>query len=264
MSVCVRARARVCVFMQGLAWCAKNLGATCTVVVPDTAPATKLAALRSHKAEVIPVPYADWWSTLETRSFSGHEHKKFVHPCAESDVIAGNGTIALEILEDLPDVDAIIVPYGGGGMCAGVGAAIKHLGPSVKVFPVEVETATPLLTAYNAGQPTECNHIPSFVDGIGGKTVLREMWPLVKSVISEPLTVTLDDVVKAICCMVEGNHVIAEGAGAAPVAAALKGLAGRGKVVAVVSGGNIDVDVLTTVLQGRVPSVAVPPKVAAE
>lgn len=240
---------------QGLAWCAKNLGCNCTVVVPDTAPSTKLAGLKNHRAEVIQVPFLNWWNLLETREFKGHERKKFIHPCADSEVIAGNGTIALEILEDLPDVDAVVVPYGGGGMCAGVGTTMKQLRPQTKVFPVEVETSTPLKTAINTGYPSSCSHTPSFVDGIGGITVLQEMWPLVKPLIDEPLTVSLDEVVSAIQIMAEGNHIIAEGAGAAPVAAAMKGLAGSGTVVAVVSGGNIDVDILSTVLQGRVPPV---------
>ncbi|XP_065177565.1 L-threonine ammonia-lyase-like [Sycon ciliatum] len=241
-------------FGQGLAWCARNLGYSCTVVVPNSAPETKVTALKRYGADVVPVSYQEWWRTMETRSVKGIQHKHFVHPCADSAVIAGNGTIALEILEDLPDVDAVVVPYGGGGMCAGVGAVMKEMRPQCKVFPVEVETSAPLRAACAAGKPTQCQHTPTFVDGIGGKSVLPEMWPLVTQVMEQPLAVSLEETATAIRSMVRVNHTVAEGAGAAPLAAAVKGLAGRGKIVAVVSGGNIDLDTLAAVLQGEIPT----------
>jgi len=177
----------------------------------------------------------------------------FVHPVSDSGVIAGNGTIGLEILEDLPDVDAVVVPYGGGGLSCGIASAIRALKPQVKVLAAEVETAAPLAASLRAGSPQTINHTPSFVDGIGGKSMLPEMWPLAKLVLAGSLVVSLREVADAIKLLVERNRVVAEGAGAVPVAAALAGKAGTGKVVCVVSGGNIDSGKLSTILAGEIP-----------
>jgi threonine dehydratase len=241
---------------QGVGYIARQLGVKCTVVVPDHAPATKLAAIERFGAAIIKVPFDQWWQVLMTHHFesaSGPALGRFIHPVSDPAVIAGNGTIGLEILEDLPDVDTLIVPYGGGGLSCGIACAIRSLKPSVKVFAAEVETAAPFGAALAANQPREISYTASFVDGIGGKTVLGEMWPLARDLLSGSLVVSLAQVAAAIRLMIERNHVVAEGAGAASVAAALAGKAGGGKVVCVVSGGNIDPKKLAAIMDGSVP-----------
>ena len=177
----------------------------------------------------------------------------FVHPFADRAVMAGNSTIGLEILADLPDVDAVVVPYGGGGLSTGIAAAVKALRPEAKVFAAEVDTAAPLAASLAAGRPAGVEYTPSFVDGIGGKAVFESMWPLVSRILDGSLTVSVADTADAVRLLVERNRVVAEGAGAASVAAAAAGLAGPGRVVAVVSGGNIDAAKLAAILTGALP-----------
>jgi threonine dehydratase len=167
--------------------------------------------------------------------------------------MAGNGTIGLEILEDLPDVDAVVVPYGGGGLSTGIAAAIKEMRPGTKVFAAEVETGAPLAASLASGAPIQVEHVRTFVDGIGGKAVFEPMFPVVRAVLDGSLTVPVERVADAVRLLAVRNRVVAEGAGATPVAAALSGGAGTGKVVAVVSGGNIDAAKLATILAGGVP-----------
>lgn len=230
---------------QGVAWHARRLGIKCTVVVPDHAPETKLAAITRLGASYIKVPFDEWWQVLVTREFPGVEGF-FVHPVSDPAVMAGNGTIGLEILEDLPDVDTILIPYGGGGLSCGIATAIRALKPATKIFACEVETSAAFAAALAAGAPTKIEYKASFVDGIGSGRVLAEMWPLAKSLLDGSLVMSLSDVAEAIRLLAERNRVIAEGAGATPVAAALdereKGSAGN--IVCVVSGGNIDLDKL--------------------
>jgi threonine dehydratase len=237
---------------QGLAWCARQRGVACTVVMPDHAPQTKQAAVERLGARTIKVPFDTWWQTLVDRSHPG-VGGVFIHPVSDRGVMAGNGTIALEILEDLPDVDAVVIPYGGGGLSCGIAAALRALRPQTKVYACEVETAAPLDAAWQAGAPAPIDYRPSFVDGIGGKGVLAEMWPLARRLLDGSLVVSLEAVAEAIRLLAERNRVVAEGAGAASVAAALSGRAGPGKVVCVVSGGNIDLTKLAVILQGGVP-----------
>jgi threonine dehydratase len=167
--------------------------------------------------------------------------------------MAGNGTIGLEILDDLPDVDAVIVPYGGGGLSCGIAAAVRALRPEVRVYACEVETAAPVAASLAAGEPREVEYTASFVDAMGGPRVLPDMWPLVAELLSGSLVVSLAEVASAVKLLVERRRIVAEGAGAAPVAAAYKGLAGEGKVACVISGGNLDTSRLITILQGGVP-----------
>ena len=237
---------------QGLAWCARQQRVACTVVMPDHAPQTKLSAVERLGARAVKVPFEQWWQTLVDRRYPGVEGV-FIHPVSDRAVMAGNGTIGLEILEDLPDVDAVVIPYGGGGLSCGIASALRALRPQTKVYACEVETAAPLHAALRAGAPTPIDYRPSFVDGIGGKGVLAEMWPLVRRLLDGSLVVSLEAVAAAIRTLAERNHVIAEGAGAAPVAAALSGRAGGGQVACVVSGGNIDPAKLALILQGAVP-----------
>lgn len=237
---------------QGVAWNARRLGVPCHVVVPDHAPQNKLDAIARLGGEVIPVPFEDWWRVILEHEYPGMEGF-FVHPVSDPAVIAGNGTIGLEILEDLPDVDAVVVPYGGGGLSCGIASAVKALKPDTLVFAGEVETAAPFAASLREGSPQEVDRVQTFVDGIGGKSVLPEMWPLASGLLDGSLVMPIEAVVDAIRTLALRARVIAEGAGATPVAAALEGKAGTGKVVCVVSGGNIDTVHLVKILEGGSP-----------
>jgi threonine dehydratase len=234
---------------QGVAWSARALGVPCSVVMPDSAPRTKVDAVRRLGAAIVQVPYDEWWQTLVDRGRAGMSGT-FIHPVADARVIAGNGTIGLEIAEDLPDVDAVLVPFGGGGLVSGIASAIRALVPRAKVYGCEVATSTPLTAALAAGEPVAVERTPSFVDGIGGRGLLREMWPLVRGLVDGALVAPLEEVANAVRVLVERARIVAEGAGATPVASALAGRAGRGRVVCVVSGGNIDATVLAELLRG--------------
>lgn len=237
---------------QGVAYAARRRNLEASVVVPENAPRTKLAAIERLGGSVVPVPYDVWWNVIVAHRYEGMAGH-FIHPVSDPEVIAGNGTIGLEILEDLPEVDAVIVPYGGGGLSSGIASAIKALRPQCSVFAAEVETAAPLAASLAAGEPVAIDHKSSFVDGIGGKSVLAEMWPLVRARLDGSLVVSLEQICSAVRMLIERNRVIAEGAGASSVAAALAGKAGGGKVVCVVSGGNIDIAKLRTILAGGIP-----------
>jgi threonine dehydratase len=218
--------------------------------MPETAPRTKVEAVERMGARIIPLPFDEWWATLVEHGREGIPGA-FIHPVADRAVMAGNGTIGLEIVEDLPDVDEVLVPFGGGGLISGIGAAMRALAPRASVFGCEVDTSIPLTAAVEAGSPVAVERTPSFVDGIGGRSVLAEMWPLVRSVIAGARVAHLSQVRSAVRLLVERARVVAEGAGATPVAVALAnqaGSAGR-KIVCVVSGGNIDTTVLADILR---------------
>ncbi len=234
---------------QGVAWQARRLGVQCTVVLPDHAPATKRAALARLGARIVEIPFTDWFRVLETGRFPGMEGA-FIHPVSDPAVIAGNGTIGLEIVEDLPDVDTVLVPYGGGGLSCGIASALTALRPAARVLACEVETAAPLAAALAAGQPVPVPCTASFVDGIGSPSVLPAMWPLARRLLAGSRVVPLAAVAAAIRHLVERCRVVAEGAGATPVAAALAGHGGPGRVVCVVSGGNLDPARLAEILAG--------------
>ncbi|HEY1434716.1 MAG TPA: pyridoxal-phosphate dependent enzyme [Thermoanaerobaculia bacterium] len=234
---------------QGVAWNARRLGIPCTVVVPDHAPRAKLDAVERLGGRVVKVPVDRWWQVLAEHGYPGIEGL-FIHPVADRAVIAGNGTIGLEILEDLPDVDTVLVPWGGGGLSCGIASALRPLRPDAKTLACEVETAAPLSASLAAGRPVAVPYVPSFVDGIGAKSLLPEMWPLATAVLAGARVVSLDEVTAAVRLLVERARIVAEGAGAVPVAAALAGLRGPEKTVCVVSGGNIDRDRLAAILAG--------------
>jgi threonine dehydratase len=237
---------------QGVAWVARARGVPCSVVVPDHAPRAKLDAIERLGARAVKVPFATWWQIIIEHRFDGLEGA-FIHPVCNRDVIAGNGTIGLEIAEDLPDVDAVLVPYGGGGLSAGIASALRALAPRVRVLAAEVDTAAPLAPSLAAGEPREVDYRPTFIDGCGSKSVLAEMWPLVSALLAGSIVVSPAEVAAAVRLLVERSRVVAEGAGALPVAAALSGRAGPGKLVCVVSGGNIDSEKLATILGGGLP-----------
>jgi threonine dehydratase len=235
---------------QGVAWNARRLGIPCTVIVPDHAPETKLAAITRLGGKIIKVPFDDWWQIIVTHHFAGVEGF-FVHPVSDPAVMAGNGTIGLEILEDLPEVETVLIPYGGGGLSSGIASAIRALKPATKVFACEVEGSAPLAPSLAAGTPQAVTYTPSFVDGIGSGSVLPDMWPLVRRLLDGSLVISLAEVSAAIKLLAERNRVIAEGAGATSVAAALSGRAGTGKLVCIVSGGNIDLSKFCAIVSGE-------------
>src|SRR2546423_1687354 len=224
---------------QGVAWCARKLGIPCTVIAPSTAPETKVSAIERLGGRVIKVSFEEWWRAFEERSYAGVDGT-FIHAFDDADVIAGNGTIALEILEDLPDVDAVVIPWGGGGLTCGIATALRELRPACKIFAAEVATAAPLTASLAAGAPTEIDYQPSWVDGIGARAVFPQMFERARQLIDGSLVADLSSVADALRLMVQHNHIVAEGAGACPVACALSGRAGTGKIVCIVSGGNID------------------------
>lgn len=235
---------------QGVGWAAKRFGIPFSVVVPDHAPQTKLDAIERLGGNIVKEPFDKWWRVIITHENAGLPGL-LIHPVSDPAVIAGNATIGLEIVEDLPDVDAVVVPYGGGGLSSGIASALLALKPEVPVYAAEVATAAPLAAAFEAGEPTEVEYVPSFVDGIGSGSVLEEMWPLVNRLLKGSLVVDLEAVAGAVRTLATRNRVVAEGAGATSVAAALTGRAGTGKVVCIVSGGNIDVTKLAPILSPR-------------
>jgi threonine dehydratase len=223
----------------GVAFAARRAGARCSVMVADTAPDAKLAAIERLGAAIVKASYDECWRTVENHG-SDRMTGYFIHPFDDDRFIAGNATAGLEIMEDLPDVNAVVASIGGGGLLAGVAASVRALNPNARVYAAEPETAAPLSASLAAGRPIAFrNWRASFVDGAGGKSVLDTMWPLLRG-LDGSIVVSLDDVAAAIKATAERAHVIAEGAGGCAVAAALSGGAGGGKVVAIVSGGNID------------------------
>jgi threonine dehydratase len=232
---------------QGAAWNARRLGVPCTVIAPDYAPQTKVAAVERLGGRVIKVPFDRWWQTFTDRSYPGID-AAFLHAFDDDRVMAGNGTIGLELLEDLPDVDTVLIPFGGGGLSSGIATALRAIKPSVRIYAVEAETGAPLTASLKAGTPQVVDYQPSFVDGIGSKTVFADMLDLAKDLLDGSFTASLDEIAAALRLMAERNHVIAEGAGAVALAVALSGKAGEGRIACIVSGGNIDSTKLVKIL----------------
>jgi threonine dehydratase len=225
---------------QGVAYAARQFGVPCTVVVIETAPDTKVERMRSLGATLVKAPFDQCWRAMETRAFPGVEGA-FVHPFDDHDFVAGNATLGLEIVEDLPNVQTVIAAIGGGGLIAGIGSAIRALNPAIRILGAEPETAAPGALSFEQGSPQEfAGWQASFVDGAGGKSIFPRMWERMHGVVDGSIVVTLDEVRRAMRLVAEKTRVIAEGAGALGVAAALSGRAGEGPIVAVVSGGNID------------------------
>ncbi len=234
---------------QGVAYAARAAGVPCTVVGIETAPASKLERMRALGAKLVLVSYADAWRAMEERSYPGVEGT-FVHPFDDHNFIAGHGTMGLEILEDAPDTAAVIAGIGGGGLITGVASALKALKPGIKVWGAEPETAAPLARSFASGsaQPFP-EWEASFVDGAGGRSVFPRMWERMRSLVEGSIVVTLDETRRAMRLMAEKSRVIAEGAGALSLAAALTGQAGRGPIVAIVSGGNVDLKKYCEILE---------------
>jgi threonine dehydratase len=236
----------------GVAWMARELGIAATAVVPENAPQAKLERLRRLGARIDMIPVAHWWQAIRTGALAARAGV-YIDAVRDPASLAGDATVGLEILEQFPDVEAIFVPFGGGGLACGVACAVREVNPSVKVIACELETAHPCQSALTAGEPVEIPYDAGFVSGVGFCTVLPEMWPLIRSHVDAAITVSFHEVAHAIKAMVEETHIVAEGAGAIAVAAALSGRHEYSRVCAVVSGGNLDTPTLATILQGEVP-----------
>jgi len=237
----------------GLAWMARRLGIAATAVVPVNAPEAKLEKLRRLGARIDVRPIAEWWRAIQTGALDGQEGV-YIDAVRDPASLAGDATIGLEILAQAPDIEAILIPFGGGGLSCGIACAVRAIRRDVKIIACELASAHPVKATFDAGAPTETQHEPGFVSGVGFSSVLPEMWPLVKTMIDDVITVSLTEVAAAIKTLVEHNRVVAEGAGAVSVAAALSGRYAETKVCAVVSGGNLDSSMLATILEGRTPS----------
>ena len=245
---------------QGVAWGARQLGVRCTVVVPESTPESKLKAIAGLGAVVSTIPRPAWFDlVIYGRPYEplGDDLGLFIHPASDRNVMAGQGTIGLEILEDLPDVDAVITPYGGGGLTCGVASAVRARKPDTRLYACEIEGGAPLAASLEAGKRVEIKPRPqpAFAEGFSGApSVVPSVWPMVSGLVDGSLVMTVDELASTVRVMVERNHIVAEGAGAAPVAVALAGKAGAGKIACVVSGGHIDFDALATILGGRTPA----------
>jgi threonine dehydratase len=234
---------------QGVAWAAREAGVRATIIAPDAAPRAKLDAVERLGGNIISVPHEVWWQTMVDRRYEGVDGL-FVHPVEDEAVMAGNGTIGLELCEDLAEFDEVIIPWGGGGLTTGIASAVRALRPGVRVVTAEPETAAPLAASLRAGEPTGIEFTPSFVDGAGGRALLPTMWEHARGLVDDAVAVPLDDVAEAIRLLASRARVVAEGAGALALAAARRR---EGRIVSIVSGGNIDAAVLARVLAGETP-----------
>jgi len=237
---------------QGVAWAARELGIRARIVAPESAPRAKLDAIERLGGEVISVPHEVWWQTMVDRGYDGIDGL-FVHPVEDEAVMAGNGTIGLELVEELPSFDAVVVPWGGGGLTTGIASAVKALRPGVRVVTAEPATAAPLAASLAAGAPAEIEFQPSFVDGAGGRALLPTMWARAEALVDAAVAIPIDEVANSLRILSSRARVVAEGAGGLALSAALRGDAGEGRVVCIVSGGNIDAAVLARVLAGETP-----------
>jgi threonine dehydratase len=231
---------------QGVAWAAREVGVPARVIAPAEAPRAKLDRIEALGAEVVPVTHEEWWQAMVDRGGAGVEGL-FVHPVADEAVMAGNGTIGLELAEDAPEFDSVVIPWGGGGLTTGIASAVKALRPEIRVVTAEPETGAPLATAFAAGEPREIDFLPSWIDGAGGRALLPGMWEHARELVDEAVAVPLVEVEEALRLLASRAHVVAEGAGALALAAALRR---DDRCVCIVSGGNIDLDVLARLLAG--------------
>ncbi len=238
---------------QGLAWNARRLGIPCSVVVPETAPQLKLEAIARLEARATKTSVERWFEVFSTRQFDGM-NGRFLHAFMDSDVMAGNGTIGMELLEDLEGIDSVVVPFGGGGLACGIAATLAQMAPGVRAFAAEVAGQAPLAVSLRTGEAVSIDYEPSFVDGIGGPHVEPEMWVHSRQVLEGSCEVTLEETADAIRLLVARNRIVAEGAAGAAVAAALSGRIPGDRIVCIVSGGNLDPTVLADILLAEPPT----------
>ena len=235
---------------QGVALAASSHGISSLICLPDNAPISKIEATKRYGADVCLVEgvYDDAYRrALELRDEKGYT---FIHPFDDEDVIAGQGTIGLEILDQLPDMDAVIVPVGGGGLISGVAYAIKHLAPHIKVYGVQANGAPSMLDSISHGKIERLPSVRTIADGIAVKEPGLHTFDLCQKYVDEIVSVSDDEISTAILTLIEQHKLIAEGAGAVSVAAAMFNkvpVKGK-KVVCLVSGGNIDVTILSRVI----------------
>ncbi|MFZ5822229.1 MAG: threonine ammonia-lyase [Chloroflexota bacterium] len=239
---------------QALAWYAQKLGIPCTVVVPDNVSPLKKAKIEAFGAQTRVVPFARYQEIQRQRAFD-EMRGALIHPFADAAVMAGNGTISLELLDDLPDLDAVVIPYGGGGLSCGMAAALRAVKPAIKIYAAEVETGAPFAGSFAAGRPVDVPYRHSFVNGIGAPYVFPEMWDMAFGLLDGSIPVSVAQAAEAVRLLAVNQHIIAEGAGAVSLAAALTGQAGNGKIACLVSGGNLDLEHLNIILRGDVPIV---------
>lgn len=243
---------------QGVAWMARLLGVPATIVVPDNASQAKLAAVERLGGRIVRIPWDQWWAAVdadEERDLGEGVEGYFVHPVRDEPVMAGNGTIGLELVEQLEDIDAVLIPWGGGGLTNGVASALHALSPRTNVYVCEPETGAPVTAALaNDGVPTPIEFTPSFVDGAGSGALLPDMWERARPLIAGSFPISLEATSAAVRLLLERGRIVGEGAAALPVAAAVAGAAGEGRIVCIVSGGNIDSSRLRVILEGGVPA----------
>jgi threonine dehydratase len=237
---------------QGVCVAARLRGVPATIVVPEHAPQAKLAAIERYGGRAIKVSYDEWWTTMITGRFEGLDGL-FVHPVDNDRVMAGNGTIGLELLEQSADFDTVVVPWGGGGLFTGIASAVKAERPGVELWVAEPQTGAPVTASRAAGEPVEVDYTPSFVDGSGARALIPRVWEIGSPLIDGSLALTLNETADAVRLLAERTRVIAEGAGALSVAAALSGRVPGKKIVCIVSGGNIDVALVARILHGETP-----------
>ena len=242
---------------QGVAWMARKLGVPATIVVPDNASLAKLAAVERMGGRIVRVPWEQWWAAVEAdeeRDLGEDVEGFFVHPVRDEPVIAGNGTIGLELVEQLDGIDAVLIPWGGGGLTTGVASALRALSPETKIYVCEPETGAPVTGALaNGGVPVPVDFTPSFIDGAGSGGLLPVMWERARPLIAGSFPISLEAAATAVRVLLQRGHIVGEGAAGLPVAAAVAGAAGSGRIVCIVSGGNIDAPRLSEILAGRVP-----------
>jgi threonine dehydratase len=242
---------------QGVAWMARELGVPATIVVPDNASQSKLAAVERMGGRIVPVPWDAWWAAVESGSpkeAAEDIEGFFVHPVRDEAVMAGNGTIGLELAEQLEDFDTVLIPWGGGGLTTGVASALRAVAPDARVFVCEPETGAPVKAAIDgSGIATPVEFTPSFIDGAGSGSLLPEMWARARPLVSGSFVVSLEATAATVRLLLERERIVAEGAAALPVATALEGGGGEGRVVCIVSGGNIDPRRLAEIIAGKVP-----------
>jgi threonine dehydratase len=242
---------------QGVAWMARELGVPATIVVPDNASMTKLAAVERLGGRIVRVSWEQWWAAVdadEERDLGEGVEGFFVHPVQDPPVMAGNGTIGLELVEQLDGIDAVLIPWGGGGLTTGVASALHALSPATKVFVCEPETGAPVTAAIrNEREPVKVDFTPSFIDGAGSGALLPKMWEHARELVTDAFAISLADASAGVRLLLERARIVGEGAAGLPVAAAMAGRAGNGRVVCIVSGGNIDSSRLAAILDGRVP-----------
>jgi len=238
---------------QGVAWMARELGIPATIVAPHNASMSKLAAVERLGGRIVRVTWDEWWAGMEAGSVPGVDGY-FVHPVRDAPVMAGNGTIGLELVEDLDSFDAVLIPWGGGGLTTGIASAIKTLRPETQVYVCEPETGAPMTATFAiGGVPMKVEYTASFIDGAGSGALLPEMWAHARPLITDAFAISLDDAAAGVRLLLERARIVGEGAAGLPVAAAMAGLAGTGRVVCIVSGGNIDPHRIAEILEGRTP-----------